>query len=157
MAFCIDTSKIRENKKNCNPIRTVYFKRLDKEISDQQNDFLNRLEQRDWVPFEKKRHWSFVLMRIGYISMNIKNKYIKRFISYILDLIMQNYAKSRLIKNGVKTLQQFQIIYTTRLHAMILGVLMDKKIYGIDCKTRKISDYYNTWLFDCDKVEIFED
>lgn len=68
---------------------------------------------------------------------------------------MQKFAKYKLIKSGINTLRPFQNIYTTRLHAMILGVLMNKKVYGIDGKTNKVRSYYGTWLNDCDKVEMF--
>ena len=156
MAFCIDTSKFRIPKKNYDLEKAVYFKRLDKEISEQQNDELNSLEHRDWVPFEKKRHWSFVLMRVGYKSMNIKNNYVKGIIARFLDYIMQNYAKTRLIQSGINTLMPFHNIYTTRLHAMILGILLNKRIFGIDGKTKKVKEYYNTWLQDCNNVKMFE-
>ena len=157
MAFCIDTFKFRNYEKNNELNKSVYFKRLDKEFSEHENNFLNSLEHRDWKPFEKKRHWSFVLMRIGYKSLHVKNKHIKKCISLALDNIMTKYAKAWLIQSGINTLQPFKNIYTTRLHAMILGVLMDKSIYGIDGKTSKVSDFYNTWLADCDKVELFVD
>lgn len=157
MAFCIDSKIFGGHNKQSFPQKSVYFKRLDKEISDRQNVYLNSLEKRDWIPFEKKRHWTFILMRIGYRSQTLKNKYLKTFIASTLDYIMQNYAKLRLIQSGIRTLQPFQTIYTTRLHAMILGVLMGKKIYGIDGKTKKVRDYYETWLSDCDSVQMFEE
>lgn len=154
MAFCIDISKFGDFK-NSNSGESVYFKRIDKEFSEKQNDYIDSLKKRDWAPFERKHHWSFILMRIGYWSMKIRNRYIKDSISRTLDFIMQKFAKYKLIKSGINTLRPFQNIYTTRLHAMILGVLMDKKVYGIDGKTNKVRSYYGTWLNDCDKVEMF--
>ena len=155
MAFCIDTFKFKIPKRNYDSGKSLYFKRLDKEISEQQIDELNALDQRDWVPFEKRHHWSFVLMRIGYKSLNIRNKYVKKLIARLLDCIMQKYAKARLIQSGINTLLPFQNIYTTRLHAMILGILLNKRIFGIDGKTKKVNEFYKTWLQDCNKVEMF--
>lgn len=157
MAFCMDVSKFYDSSKSEELEQSVYFKRLDKEFSECKNGFLNSLEHRDWVVFEKRHHWSYLLMVIGYRSLKIKSKFTKRGINHILDFIMQNYAKSILIKGGVKILSPFKNIYTSRLHAMILGILMDKNVYGIDSKTPKVREYINTWLYDCEGIGIFED
>ncbi len=155
MAFCILANKYKRYREIGDKSKLVYFKRLDKEVVNRKNDYLDSLEHKDWKPFEKKYHWSYILKVLGYKSIKINNKLFKKILSRTLDFLMQRYGKARLIHSGLNTLKPYDEIYTTRLHAMILGILMDRKVYGIDGKTNKLSDYYNTWLFDCDKAKMF--
>lgn len=155
MAFCIDfesnTISHRKNLKN----RIVFFKRLDKELVNTPFKIVDS-EERDWPTFEKKNHWSFMFMKICYKSTKIKNRGIRQYVYELLDFVMQKFIKFYLITLGVNVLKKYDIIYTTRLHAMILGVLMNKTIYAIDNSTKKLSDFYKTWLYDCKSIELYK-
>lgn len=95
-------------------------------------------------------------MKICYKSTQIKNRGIRQYVYELLDFVMQKFIKFYLITLGVNVLKKYDIIYTTRLHAMILGVLMNKTIYAIDNSTKKLSDFYKTWLYDCKSIELYK-
>ena len=67
---------------------------------------------------------------------------------------MRYYFKKYLIREGVDLIQSYKEIYTTRLHAMILGILLDKKVYALDNSTKKLSSFYNTWLTENVDVQL---
>lgn len=46
----------------------------------------------------------------------------------------------------------YSIVYTTRLHVLILSALLEKKIFLIDNTTGKLNSFYNTWLKDLDNI-----
>ena len=62
--------------------------------------------------------------------------------------------RQRYIKIGVDFLNQYDKIYTTRLHGLILGVLLQKEIYILDNKYNKCINYYNTWLKEFNNIHL---
>ena len=65
---------------------------------------------------------------------------------------MYRFTKASLIKQGVMILEPYNKIYTTRLHAMILAILMDKDIVVFDNITKKLSSFYDTWLKENNRI-----
>ena len=54
----------------------------------------------------------------------------------------------------MKQLGAYKTIYTTRLHAAILGVLLGKKVVFMDNSYGKNRGFYETWFKDCDAVKM---
>ena len=54
----------------------------------------------------------------------------------------------------MKQLGAYKTIYTTRLHAAILGVLLGKKVVFMDNSYGKNRGFYETWLKDCNSVKM---
>ena len=54
----------------------------------------------------------------------------------------------------MKQLGAYKTIYTTRLHAAILGALLGKKVVFMDNSYGKNRGFYETWLKDCDAVKM---
>ena len=60
-----------------------------------------------------------------------------------------------LIRSGVRQLMSHTDIYTTRLHACILSILLGKeKITFFDNSYGKNRNFYDTWLRDCDSIKM---
>ena len=59
-----------------------------------------------------------------------------------------------LVRSSVKQLGAYETIYTTRLHAAILGVLLGKKVVFMGNSYGKNSGFYETWLKDCNSVKM---
>ena len=59
-----------------------------------------------------------------------------------------------LLGQGKRFIAKFDKIVTTRLHAGILGMLLGKEVVFIDNSYGKIRSLYDTWLKDCDSVEM---
>lgn len=84
------------------------------------------------------------LPRMRSLFQNLKDR------SY--DLYYRNQMNSR----GISFISSYETIYTTRLHGLILSVLLGKEVYFIDNSYGKLSSCYSTWLKDVDRVHLFE-
>lgn len=83
------------------------------------------------------------LPRVRSLLQGLKNK--------SFDFYYRNQINSR----GISFISSYETIYTTRLHALILSVLLGKEVYLIDNSYGKLSACYKTWLKDVDRVHLF--
>lgn len=152
MAFCINMKKWNNlldfsNKQK----KDLLLKRTDKELNNvrlyESLENRNDLDISDWPTMEKDDYCTKWLYRV---------QSHPRFLHNIQDWYAYHIYRKHLIKVGIKFLDNYNSIYTTRLHGMILSVLLGKRTYVIDNSYGKNSSYYNTWLKDCDNVSIFE-
>ena len=162
MAFCIKMAKFKV--KDNSSSKTLLMKRRDKELnSDNKIDKLlkenSNIDILDWPTFNisKNRH------RLEYrkerynrlISKSwIDKPILKKFIDYRYGLKNRN-QKELYINKGIQFLNEYETIYTTRLHGLILGILLNKNIKIIDNKHQKLTRYYNQWLKDFVNVDIY--
>ena len=70
------------------------------------------------------------------------------------DLIWQRIMLPYNVKTGINFINRYEVIYTTRLHVAIIGVLLNKETYLFDNIYNKNSALYNTWLKDTDHIEL---
>jgi pyruvyl transferase EpsO len=54
--------------------------------------------------------------------------------------------RDHLIADGVRLFSKYETIVTNRLHAIILGLLLDRSVIAFDNSYGKLSMYYQTWL-----------
>ena len=153
MAFYIHNivkGAVQEPKDN----RVLYIKRLDKELKEPANIINSPYDERDWPYFEGKGNIHRLIFGLARRINKIKIKRIRSLLALLIDVLMNNIIRDQLIKQGVILLKPYKKILTTRLHAMILGILLDKDVVAFNNTTKKISAYYNTWLTDLDNVVI---
>jgi pyruvyl transferase EpsO len=72
-----------------------------------------------------------------------------------LGLTMQKYwqwrpMQDRAIQDAVRCFSRYQTIYTNRLHALLLGLLLERKVCAFDNSYGKLSSYSDTWLSKMD-------
>lgn len=91
------------------------------------------------------------LKLIGFIFGGIKWK------NKFEDIKRDRYYRKAYVQCGINLLSKYDTIYTTRLHALILGVLLGKRIYIYDNATGKICNYFKTWLYDIETISICYD
>lgn len=75
-------------------------------------------------------------------------------VNKLCDRIANIFIRKSFVHQGCKLLSDYKSIYSTRLHGMILGILLDKDVVCIDNSTGKISAFYNTWLTDLDSLRV---
>lgn len=94
------------------------------------------------------------------IAFGIPKRVIQQFdlqIAYkITDFKRKHFYRMWYVKSGIHFLDKYEKIYTTRLHVMILGILLNKKIYVVNNTSGKIFNFYNTWLNDLKYLETIE-
>ena len=54
--------------------------------------------------------------------------------------------QDRAIRDAVRYFSRYQKVYTNRLHAMLLGLLLERKVGAFDNSYGKLSAYRNMWL-----------
>ena len=54
--------------------------------------------------------------------------------------------RDKLIADSVEIFSRYDSVVTNRLHGMILGLLLDRKVSAFDNSYGKLSSYYDSWL-----------
>lgn len=151
MAFFIDV-KFKPKKTD----RVLFAKRTDKELAlnkDIYKDIPNNAEIHDWPTFEKTRSIRFInnnLYRIMSICLKIDRFLHSNIKNYTMDLLWKKLIKPYYIKCGIDFINEYNEIYSTRLHISILSILMGKKLHIIDNSYGKTRNFIETWFSECE-------
>lgn len=115
----------------------------------------------DWPSYFNNKYlyyiWHLVFEFKNRISVMLQKYKLTSFLvdpAYGLNL---RGGRQRYVRNGINFFSMYETIYTTRLHGLILGVLMNKKIFIVDNKYNKCKNFYTTWLEDFKNIEIIYD
>jgi pyruvyl transferase EpsO len=161
MAFFIDPAPLR--KRVASRSRgALYVKRTDKELAESRGGLPaappDGLTVADWPSMETAPwHWTLYnhLLKWG------RNARRKRGVWRVADPVVKlsdwfyhQISRRLLIQQGVAFIGRHRTIYTTRLHAAILAILLDKDVQILDNSFGKISGYCQTWLGDVDGVRL---
>lgn len=165
LAFFIDFQKLHIDNKDS---RSLILKRMDKELGDRTliEDLRANLKNEevdimDWPGFYKNKTFR---KRLQHYTIKLERKlsgtfkdvlFFERFIDDEYGLKGRSY-KDKLILKGVSFINQYNTIYSTRLHGFILSVLLNKKVYIFDNSYGKNKNFFNTWLKDFENVELIE-
>lgn len=152
MAFCMSERFLDKWIKRKAEKNVLLFKRNDKECP--QTDFNigeTEYETHDWLPMEHQleceRKFDTLIRRLRYLNRISGRLYNKAY-----NLSYRIIYRRLMTRLGVEQLSSYSKIYTTRLHAMILGLMLGREIVMIDNSYGKLSSFYETWLADCDSV-----
>ncbi|MCM1309666.1 MAG: polysaccharide pyruvyl transferase family protein [Bacteroides sp.] len=158
MAFCINPDYL--NKWTRKPSEgSLLLKRKDKELASTPipaSILATNPAIRDWPPMEamadngqfmfSERVFNFVADKA--IRLSRRNLLSHKAVDSLYSL----WYRPMMTRIGVKFVSSYRRIYTTRLHVMILSVLLGRECWLIDNSYGKLSSFYNTWLSDCDCV-----
>lgn len=158
MAFCIDLDYLKKwILKETG--KTLYVSRLDKEIGgllSQEKISKENIDVSDWPTFEKPSLIVSFYSKLISLQQKIRKYKINQLIAGVLNDLIYRRMRPLMVQLGVRFIGSYQTVYTTRLHAMILSILLQKKIYVIDNSYGKNSSFYDTWLRDLDSVELYK-
>lgn len=164
MAFCLD---LENDHRHQSSGKVLLMKRTDKEIKTTAieaekmlvgEDSGKQVEVKDWPGMELTKRQ---LIRKKWKDR--ENKYATRLRYKLnagrseMDLnfgIRHRYQSYRQMRLGIDFLNQYDSIYSTRLHGAILGLLLDKQVYLIDNSYGKNSSFYTCWLTDFSRCEM---
>lgn len=155
MAFCMDPTKfVSPNKGN----KTLLMARKDGELGKLPQINVD-YEQLDWPNFNvsKKERWKTLGRQQKLDKMA---QYFQKYpiLSSLVDSrygLKSRDGREKYIKIGIDFFQNYDTIYTTRLHGLILGIFMDIDMKVLDNSYGKLSNFHQQWLQDFEKVEIF--
>lgn len=60
--------------------------------------------------------------------------------------LWDEYGRRSVINNAINLLKNYNIVYSDRLHAIILGALLNKEVFALDNVYGKTSNFLKTWL-----------
>ncbi|WP_307996259.1 polysaccharide pyruvyl transferase family protein [uncultured Bacteroides sp.] len=149
MAFCISQQILK--KYNCNSTSKILFlKRNDIELCEKDYESYvvedkNIVDVKDWPTMEA-----------DFFQFKILGKLV-RFHQYSMaDIFASNYLKPYLVKKGIRFLNNYDKVYTTRLHVAILSILLGKTFVFFDNSYGKNKFFYETWLKDIDDANFVD-
>lgn len=155
MAFCINSDKIIANSKD----KILYMKRIDCEANDNIVVDFNYDKISDWPSFEFNTPLTKKLKNKVIFQIILNKLKARMGVSFFpahankLDIFMNNVMRPYLFSEALKFINEYELIYTTRLHGCILAVLTGKKVKLLDNSYGKNSKFYKAWLSDYDKIE----
>lgn len=158
MAFCISESFIEqfkgEAKKNY-----LYFKRSDIEFVDVGFKDLFKgdeaFDTSDWPTYESDiKAWKNYLRILKIKSKLPNNTFFNKITAKFIDWYFINIYFPQSLKVGIEFISNYKHIYSTRLHAAILSILLDKKITFLNNSYGKNSNFYKAWLENLDSIEL---
>lgn len=146
MAFCINMDKW---KVFTSTKETLLLKREDREFKDTDElDGVEKLQNitiSDWTTFNEdswQKRW-----------FRRTKKYLSMFPD-LYDYYAYKVFRPYLIKSGIKLISTHKKIYSTRLHAIILSLLLgrDSDLYWFDNSYGKNKNFYDTWFSDVEGI-----
>lgn len=163
MAFCLNyDEKIISKITN----KILILERKDKELNNNVNllklvdSTLNKkqVEIKDWPTFNLDKWEELKESIYNKIDSKLSKSFIntpliKKFIDHRYG-IKNRYTMERYISQGIEFINEYDEIYTTRLHGLILSILLDKKVHIIDNYYGKNSSFYDAWLGDFKNIDL---
>lgn len=149
MAFCMNISKWKSDFKST---RKLLLKRIDAELKE--TTALKELEKGDFDISDWPTMYDKGLM--NRIMYKTKQKKMRTYTPWAMNLFCRYFYRPYLIRTGVAFINSHAQIYSTRLHGAILSLLLEKDTVFIDNSYGKNSQFYNTWLSDCDNIRMVE-
>lgn len=113
----------------------------EKELKRLERKFLSRHTQEKSIA----ERWVMADNERAYLSYLNKQKFPHK-LNEVIDWFMQTFYRPLSIQYGVDFINQYDVIYATRLHAAILGLLLGKEVHLIDNSYGKMTSFYDTWL-----------
>ena len=165
MAFFLDFSKYINLTKTG---RRLWMRRTDKELNDAtdkkiKENFASKsnLEMKDWPTYNHSKQYEWIYNA----AEDIQNRIAKRFsqtpvIEKLIDPRFGLKSKNNLknfIRTGIDFINEYDEVFSTRLHGAILSILLNKTVHMIDNSYGKNKNFYNTWLTDFKNTSLIAD
>lgn len=154
MAFFINAKRYNVSKEGN---RVLYLKRTDKELAKNDNlvELPANVEQHDWPTYERRYDEFDKVERFAYRLHKLFRicGFNDKLLARIEDWKRNCYYRRKYVQIGIAFLSPYHVIYTTRLHVLILGVLLGKELYLINNTSGKVINFYNTWLKELNSIK----
>ena len=108
----------------------------------------NNIFYSDWPCMDKPIIAEFIVKKVLYTSRRLGKPFQNRLTAFCYKRIM----RPLYIRNGIKYINQYHTIYSTRLHAAIIASLLGKEVHLLDNSYGKCFSVYDTWMNDIPNV-----
>lgn len=152
MAFCM---KPEIFPKQISTGKKLLMSRIDVEAIEVDGDIRNKVDiKSDWPTFENSPIYYNFLRLLMAVNRKVFGDNRQTFLIKCINYYAMFYVRKKLLSTGIEFINQFDLIYTTRLHGCILSLLLNKKIFLLDNSYGKNRAYYDAWLIDSNNIEI---
>lgn len=155
MAFCIDSIvfPLEKGKK-----KLLMYRKDGEKNDDIDTNLFQGFDILDWptfnVPREKRNKKLQYLRRLNKIATLLQKIPILRAFVDARYGIKGTGQRKYYIEQGLELFKDYHEIHTTRLHGLILGILMGIEMKILDNNYGKLTGFYNKWLSEFDNVEL---
>lgn len=133
--------------------KDLYIKRIDKEIlTSTPENIGSDTEIRDWPTLEHTP----LRLRLIEKATSFSHYKLIRPITSIINKNTSWLIMHPLVTKGCKFLSSYNNVTTTRLHVLILSILLHKPVTFMDNCSGKISAFAQTWLKDLDDIKPYD-
>lgn len=155
MAFCLDLSDEIIATERSTP--HLFLKRTDIELSPV--DYTEHLPQdhpviiKDWPAYDHRVRYYYakIMTRLSYMIFTLPyGTHLLNPLTGLLPYVM----RENQIADGIHFINQYNRIYTTRLHGCILSLLLHKEVVLFDNNYGKNSRFYQAWLSDFEGLRL---
>lgn len=157
MAFCIDFQSLRTNSEER---KVLVMDRKDGEKVSLDLGNIGEYDLLDWPTFNTTKEERYRKIRYDRRLDKIAKVFQKLpILSMLVDSrygLKTRKGREDYIRKGVEFFNEYNTIYTTRLHGLILGILMGKDMKVLDNSYGKLTSFVEAWLSDFEKVEIYK-
>lgn len=162
MAFCLNLEKYHTEEQSG---KILWMHRNDKEANSSYTmesivpEFERQfLDMEDWPTYElspsEKRKKEFIdRYDIAISKRLLKLPLMDRIIDSKHGMLNRNSLDTHM-QMGINFINQYDKIYSTRLHGFILSVLLNKEVNILDNSYGKNSNFYKTWLAGFHKTQL---
>ena len=156
MAFCVN-SRLLTPHRNREEGRTLFLLRSDKELTQTTPASIPEADvTSDWPKPENTKRLIRNLKRGRRISRELRSRGLSSiFIDGAIRVCADRFIRDSMTKKGCEFMEPFSRIITTRLHTIILAVLLHKPVEYIDNSYGKLSAFAETWLQDLPAVKVY--
>lgn len=158
MAFCINKDYLDQWRVPSSD-KVLLLKRCDRELVSEEIAIPETdVEVHDWPTIESKTGSEARFERIIKLIKKMKKKLpkMKSVFQKIEDELYYRFYRKQMLSRGVSFVSSYGRVYTTRLHVLILSILLEKEVYIIDNNYGKLSGCFDTWLGGVEGVHIFK-
>jgi pyruvyl transferase EpsO len=151
MAFCIPQKELKKYAAAQIPNLTLLLKRADKELNNSigysKYIYQKQFYTHDWVTLEKNCIEERMTRRLT------RWKTVPNFAA---DLYAKIFFQKTMIREGIRQISKYENIYSTRLHAAILSLLLEKPFVLFDNSYGKNSSFFETWLSGLNEAKLYK-
>lgn len=157
MAFCIDNNRL-VGKLAVG--KSLFLKRTDGEIYSgfDYAELPEDVETHDWPTREHTPpcYWldNYLRHAISLFTFLLGKKNHDRIMCSYKNYIWERFIFPYNVEEGIKFINRYETVYTTRLHGAILSLLLNKKVILYDNSYGKNSSFCLTWLGDVDDIKL---
>ena len=118
-----------------------------KDLERKETPLLTQLKDRncfcsDWPCMEKPLFMETLVKKILYTSRRLGKRTQNRMTAFCYSRIL----RPLYIRRGIKFIDKYKTVYSTRLHAAIIATLLGKDVHLLDNSYGKCFSVYDTWM-----------